>query len=121
MAQLWAKWQVDDAEISAPSLWQYEVTSVLHRLLHSGQLTTEEAQQLLETAMAFEVQSVEVDEALCAKAFEWATRLQTAPAYDSFYLALAERLQAEFWTGDRRLANNAQSHGAAWVRWIGKS
>ena len=38
-------------------------------------------------------------------AFAWTRRLNRAAAYDSFYLALAEGLQCDLWTADRRLFN----------------
>ncbi len=39
-------------------------------------------------------------------------------AYDSSYVALAEALQAEFWTADRELYE-AVNPELPWVRWIG--
>jgi hypothetical protein len=47
-------------------------------------------------------------------------RLGQSKAYDAFYLALAERLKAEFWTADQRLANGARQLGANWAHWIGE-
>jgi predicted nucleic acid-binding protein len=50
------------------------------------------------------------------QAFDWTLRLRRVAAYDSFYLALAQRLGCELWTFDRRLANAA---AAPWVRYMG--
>ncbi len=116
---VWAQWQEDDAEIYAPTLWRYEVTSILHKLFHLGQLTEAEAVTALEKVLAFGVQTIDMGDDLCSQSFGWATRLGTAAAYDAFYLTLAERLGAELWTGDKRLANNAHSKGVAWIHWIG--
>jgi predicted nucleic acid-binding protein len=44
--------------------------------------------------------------------------LNRAAAYDSFYLALAETLQCELWTADRRLRSAID---LPWVRWAGSS
>jgi predicted nucleic acid-binding protein len=43
--------------------------------------------------------------------------LRAGAAYDSFYIALAEALQCEFWTGDKSLYNNAHDK-MAFVRSI---
>lgn len=116
----WSTWQASGAAIVAPALWHYEITSVIHRLMHLGELTDLEAREALETALSFEVQTIEADELLCKQAFIWATRLATAPAYDGFYLAVTEQLNAEFWTGDKRLVNNARGLGIRWAHRIGE-
>ena len=46
----------------------------------------------------------------------WGKRLAQSKAYDSFYLALAERMGEDLWTGDRRLFNRAQQLGVGWVK-----
>jgi predicted nucleic acid-binding protein len=48
----------------------------------------------------------------------WAERLGHSKTYDSAYLAVAEALQAEFWTADRRLEQSARRAGASWVHSI---
>jgi predicted nucleic acid-binding protein len=68
-----------------------------------------------------EVQTQPIDLSLCRAALNWASRLQQRRAYDALYLALAERMQTEFWTADKRLANAAQQLGVTWVHWIGES
>lgn len=52
---------------------------------------------------------------LCQLALSWAGRLGQSRAYDSYYLALAERLGTELWTGDQRLVNAARQLGLSWV------
>ena len=52
------------------------------------------------------------------RAFAWTRRLNRAAAYDSVclrqqYLALAEGLQCELWTADKRLCNAVD---LPWVR-----
>jgi predicted nucleic acid-binding protein len=53
-------------------------------------------------------------------ALSWASKLQHARAYDSGYLALAERENAWLWTADRRLVNGARQHGFSQIAWIGE-
>ncbi len=117
----WTRWQEDGVAVYAPAMWRSEVTSVLHKLFHLGQLTEAEAEAALETALSLDVQIVEADDELCRQSFRWATRLNTAAAYDAFYVALAERLSVPLWTGDRRLVNNARQNGVGWVNWIGEA
>ena len=51
-------------------------------------------------------------------AFDWTVRLKRAAAYDSFYLALAETMECELWTAEKRLCNAVDQ---PWVRWAGES
>jgi predicted nucleic acid-binding protein len=45
-------------------------------------------------------------------------RLKRASAYDSYYLALAQVLECDFWTADKRLFNALQGAHLGWVHWI---
>ena len=62
------------------------------------------------------VRSVPTDPDLRRSALSWAERLGQFAAYDSFYVALAERLGCEVWTADRRLANAAAAIGDGLVK-----
>jgi len=48
------------------------------------------------------------------RALQLAEALSLPAAYDAHYLALAERVGAEFWTTDRRLANKVRE-ALPWV------
>jgi predicted nucleic acid-binding protein len=105
----------------APHLWHYEVISVIHKYLFDKIIEPEEAEAALATAFNLSVNLVDdEDESLCRAAFRWATLLKQRAAYDGFYVALAEKLGAELWTSDEKLANNTRQLGVNWVRWIGK-
>jgi predicted nucleic acid-binding protein len=116
---LWDSWSRDATQVCAPGLWSYEVTSVVHKYLFDGLLTAGEAEEVLGVLFDLGVSLVEEDESLCVSAFRWATRLNHKPAYDAFYLALAERLGAELWTADRRLWRNATGVGVTWAHFMG--
>ncbi len=118
--ELWAKWRAAGAELYAPQLWRYEVTSIVRKSLALGELELEEAQVALTAALGLEVTLVAADDALCRSALEFAERLRQTAAYDGFYLALASRLQAEFWTTDQRVVNAARQSGIRWTHWIGE-
>jgi predicted nucleic acid-binding protein len=49
------------------------------------------------------------------KSLDWAERIQQTVAYDSAFLAVAESIQAELWTADKRLAKATQSLNINWV------
>jgi predicted nucleic acid-binding protein len=57
---------------------------------------------------------------LFISAFRWASRLGQHAAYDGFYLALSEHLDAEFWSLDQRTVNRTQQMGVSWAHWIGE-
>lgn len=85
------------------------------RCVHTALLTEQEGLTTLEHLFALEVEVTPITLAHCRTALAWAARLGQAKAYDSFYLALAEEIDAFFVTADKRLANGARQLGLAWV------
>ena len=59
-----------------------------------------------------------IDDPLLRRGYELATQFNRPTAYDAQYLAVAERLQCEFWTVDERLYN-AVKQALPWVKWLG--
>ena len=116
----WKTWIDADIRIVAPRLWMNEVTSAIHKAFMLKKISEASALAALNAALSLGVELFDEDSALCQSAFSWATGLEQVAAYDSFYLALAEKLGAEFWTGDKRLANGARQLGATWAHWIGE-
>ena len=111
---LWEAWQSADRTLVAPTLLYYEVANALYRYEKAGELTEVEVQQALDTVLALPVQLIG-DNALHVEAVLFARRAGLPATYDAHYLALAERLGAEFWKADRKLVLHV---GAAlpWVR-----
>jgi len=97
----------------APDLWLYEVTTVFCKMLHFGLLDRSAAEAALADCQALGIELIAPDVGLRDGAFRWTLRLRRAAAYDSFYLALAERLQGELWTTDAKLVRAAD---LPWVR-----
>jgi predicted nucleic acid-binding protein len=97
----------------APSLWLYEMTTALCKAAFFGLVTADEAQQSLPLVHEMGIQLVGADAEQTRLAFAWTRRLNRAAAYDSFYLALAESMQCDLWTADRRLHNAV---ALPWVR-----
>lgn len=100
-------------KLCAPVLWRYELTSVFTKALHFGQLSELSAGRALELSGELAVTLFPPDDELVRQAYAWTLRLRRAAAYDSFYLALAQRLGCDLWTIDQRLVRAA---GASWVR-----
>jgi predicted nucleic acid-binding protein len=107
-----AEWVQVGYELCVPILWAYEMTSALCKAVHLGDLTPDEASRTLDLAQALGMRLVAPDRGLMHLALHWTLRLRRAAAYDSFYLALAETLDCQFWTADRRLHHAA---GRPWV------
>ena len=110
----WRQWHQSGLKPVAPSLLIYEVVNALHRYVHHGMLLPGEASDALEAALGLGI-DLRSDAELHPRALAMAGKLGLAAAYDAHYLALAERLGAEFWTADRRL-QHAVGATLPWVR-----
>ena len=108
------------AQLTAPALWAYEVTSALAKAVHFNQLSAEESRAALSQALELDVHLIAPDEIQSNLALDWSFRLKRASAYDSFYLAVAEAFDAPLWTADQRLVNAFQNNKPAWLHWIGE-
>jgi predicted nucleic acid-binding protein len=110
---LWEDWVTKDRRVAAPTLLLYEVTNAVYRYQKLGYLSSTAAQFALEAALALPIE-LDGDPDLHWRALELAQTLELPAAYDAHYLALAERLGAEFWTADRHLARRVQD-SLPWV------
>jgi predicted nucleic acid-binding protein len=111
------RWRDSKIDLAAPSLFRYELVAVLRKWVYQRRLSTEESQDILYSLLNYPIQ-LYFDEMLLKRAYELATRFDRPTAYDSQYLAMAERLKCDFWTGDERLYNTI-AHRLTWVKWIG--
>ena len=89
--------------IAAPFLLAYEVVSVLRNKVFRGELPPEAGEAAF---LAFQAQEISLlhPEGIEEKAWRLARQWNLSTAYDAAYLALAELMNYEFWTADRRLA-----------------
>lgn len=117
---LWSDWIREGIIVCSPTLWRNETTSVLHKVFMQHLISEEKAVEALEVLSGLGVELHDADAETSRQAFTWATRLGQYQAYDGFYLALAEKLNAPFWTTDQRLVNRAHQLGITWVKWIGE-
>ena len=104
-------------EISVPTLFLYEIVAVLRKNTNRGLLTATDAVKYRDVLLAQPVQPI-IDHGLLRRAHELAESLNRPSAYDAQYLALAERLNCDFWTADEKLFNAVSGH-LGWVKWLG--
>jgi predicted nucleic acid-binding protein len=122
LERFWEQINQDQITPCAPRLWMSETTSALRAYLARKQINTEEAEQALHTIHALRVEIIDEDKALCQRALELAGMLGQTKAYDAFYLAVAEKKEAELWTADERLHNRCRNDlDLQWVHWINES
>lgn len=116
-SQLLAAWQAAKETLIAPCLFRSEVTAVVRKVVYQERLTPEQGRLLLAQFLAYPVDFHE-DIDLLKAAYELAVRFNRPRAYDSQYLALAERFSCDFWTADERLFRAVQSSLSS-VKWLG--
>jgi predicted nucleic acid-binding protein len=112
--------RLQHSQLVAPALWVYEITSSFAKAVHFKQITEEEGRSAIRQALALGIQVILPDETQSLLAYAWTLKLHRASAYDSFYLAIAEALEAELWTADRHLFSSLESSNFEWLHWIGE-
>jgi predicted nucleic acid-binding protein len=117
--RLWDTWVDADVKIVAPFLLAFEGTSVIRNKMYRGLVPPEEGELMFKAFHLLGVRLLHPD-GLHQRAWELAKQFNRPQAYDSHYLALAEILDLELWTGDERLYNAVQDK-LSWVRWLGNS
>ena len=115
--RLWDTWVDADVKIVAPFLLAFEGTSVIRNKMYRGLVPPEEGELMFKAFHLLGVRLLHPD-GLHQRAWELAKQFNPPQAYDSHYLALAEILDLELWTGDERLYNAVQDK-LSWVRWLG--
>jgi len=98
----------------APSLWVYEVTNALVVARRRGRMDSEQSRRALELLQDLGPRMADPEPENC---LELAAKLEISGC-DAAYVALADALGAELWTGDRKLFEKVRDQ-ADLVRWIG--
>lgn len=114
LLQNWARAEVMPA---APALLQYELIAVIRKHVHRGTLTVDEGESACELLLACPVRLL-ISESLIRRGYRLASHFGFSTAYDAQYLAVAEYLQCDLWTADRRLFAAVQ-HELPHVHWLG--
>lgn len=105
----------EEVALYVPRLWLTEVATAIRKVAVQAGLSSESAQMALEAAFSLPVEIVSEDATLCYRAYQWAERLGQMAVYDALYLALAEYLEANFYTADRALARRCRQIGVDFV------
>ena len=111
-------WVAQDITRIAPHLMPFEVANALHQRVRRGELSVDDSTRMMARLLESRLELHQPPN-LHARALQLASQLRQGAAYDAHYLALAESLDCELWTADRRLYEAANS-GVATLRWIGE-
>lgn len=120
-AEKWIAWEADRASLYAPLLWEYEVVSAIRKAVFATWLNSSEAENALQRLFNLGIAVIPPDSELHRSALQWSDRIGQPVAYDGQYIALAEALQAELWTADKRLSKALSSLNLPWLHWIGEA
>jgi len=113
-------WRKNRVTLFAPTLTEYEITNVVRRRVADRLLTTAEAIETLQSLFTIRVRYFTPTLDLHQRALVWAERIRQPKAYDAQYLALADYLQSEMWTADKRLVGGGRQAGIDWIHWVGE-
>jgi len=113
-----SEWAVAGITPVAPGLLFVEATNVLHRRAVLGHISVSEAGRLLNGLLSLGIQIRESPQ-IHVRAMELAHELGRPAVYDTHYLALADLLQCELWTADKRFFNSVRGRQPR-VRWLGE-
>lgn len=115
--QILSAWKTNGERLVAPRLFRSEITAVVRKVVYQERMTPEQGRNMLAKLLIYPVEFYEDDE-LLKEAYELAVRFNRPRAYDSQYMALANRFQCNFWTADERLVNSVRSHFSR-IYWLG--
>ena len=107
VTELFTNWGLAGRALYAPALWLPECISAIRQYIYIGAIEPEKGDEAIAGLFQLEVETIESTELRCRNALYWADKLGQSKAYDGFYVALADELDAQLYTGDRRLANGA--------------
>lgn len=100
--RLWDQWADRREVICAPWLFLFEVHSVLRQNVTRGVLSAGEGKAAWALVQGLGIQ-IRHEEGLWDLAWALAQEYQRPTTYDMTYLALAQILDCDLWTADRRL------------------
>ena len=114
---VWDRWDADNRHVAAPTSLLYELSNALCRYQRAGQMSREATLLALRSVLSLPL-CLYRDVDLHARALDLVERYSLPAAYDAHYLALADWLEADFWTADQRLVRAVQD-ALPWVRALG--
>ena len=115
--KVWQSWVSDEINLVAPSLLFYEVTNGLYQQQRNKYLSPETIWKSLEYSLDLPITLVN-EKNLHVRAREIAMKYSLPATYDAHYLALAEWMDIDLWTADRRLIDTLKPFRLKWVRGV---
>jgi len=108
---LWQGWSLAGVDIYAPMLMPFEVVSTIRKHI-KRQLISETAGDTALAAFLELTRTIELVEptAYLREAWTLAREHELTVVYDASYVALAEQLNADLWTGDGRMLRAMPQH-----------
>lgn len=112
------RWAQEGTRLLAPCLMLAEASNALYKRVMRGEMTLRTARAAFDMILAFAFE-IREEPGLQSRAMELARELRRPSTYDCQYLALAEQLDCELWTGDQRFSNAVRRRTPR-VKWIGE-
>ena len=100
--------------VLAPPLVRAEAINAVYQHLRRGDLTPDEARTAVERFLAYPI-TLSAPDGLYATALDIALTYEVPSIYDATYVAVAQLLDGELWTADKRLLNSLGGR-LPWVR-----
>ena len=110
------QWRKNGDRIHVPAIWPAEIVSFLNQAVKNSQIQAADALSVLDTLPDLHIQVAGPDPKLLETSFLWSSGNDEVSARDAQYLALAERLGAQFWTPDRKLVRIVAAQHVDWAR-----
>jgi predicted nucleic acid-binding protein len=115
---LLAEWIEKKLVVFVPTLLTYEVTNILYREVRAGRITSKIAKDGINMILRTVSPFYSHNSALNLRAMTLAKHFGLSAAYDTHYLALAERQDCPLWTADTHMWRAVKDQ-LDWVRRLG--
>lgn len=115
--KVWQSWVADEINLVAPSLLFYDVTNGLYQQQRNKYLSPETIWKSLEYSLDLPITLVN-EKNLHVRAREIAMKYSLSATYDAHYLALAEWMDIDLWTADKRLINTLKPFRLKWIKGV---
>lgn len=107
------EWLRRRSVMTAPRLIRYELVNVINKSRRAKVISEATALDLMDAMLKLPI-VLHDSKSMHTRALALAARFDLPATYDAHYLALAEELDCELWTADKRLARAVQPE-LAWV------
>jgi len=113
---LWREWEANGTAVYAPALLAYEVTNAFWRYENTRELSPDAVMDSIDRMNSLQMELVSMGD-MHRQAIVFVRRFWESKAYDSHFLALAELLECDLWTSDKKLYNRV-GRDLFWVRLV---